>query len=402
MRILHLNELYPPLVLGGAERSVAMLAEAQVREGHEVFVACTTPGDFAEEQRNGVTVFRIPHSTAFWSEEWPRHSGLKRLWRKASMPFNRGQRTLFGRLLQQVRPDIVHTHSMNDVSTGAWVEVKRQGYPLVHTLRNYDLLCANGAMYHDGAPCGVRCQLLSIAKQRHHRCIDGVVGISSEVLRLHVERGLFAHLAPEHRQVIWNSARVSGADADYAKPAREGKPFAFGFLGRLTEEKGIGVLINAVRNLPTDGNWEVVIAGRPPGADNPFAAAAANLPVRFIGQVEPLALFEQVDVLVAPAIWPEPFGRIIVEAYSVNVPVLATASGGMPELIVGDHNRWLVPPNDAETLGARMGQILADGRTALPSPETFAPVLAATEPDMIAATYSAFYRNFVQSERKVS
>lgn len=398
MRILHLNELYPPLVLGGAERSVAMLAEAQARAGHEVFVACTTPGAFVEEVRDGVTVFRIPHSTAFWSEDWPRHSGLKRLWRKAAMPFNRGQRAHFTQLLRRSRPDIVHTHSMNDVTTGAWPETKRQGYTLVHTLRNYDLLCSNGAMYHDGAPCGPRCQLISIAKQRQHRCIDAVVGISDEVLSLHLDHGLFAHVAQERRRVIWNSARVAGAGADYRKPRRDGQPLAFGFLGRLTEEKGIGVLIEAARLLPRDGSWELVIAGRTPGDANPFATAAAGLPARFIGQVEPLALFEQVDVLVAPAIWPEPFGRIIVEAYSVGVPVLATEAGGMPGLIVGDRARWLAPPDDHAALGCRMAEILADGRVMLPPRDTFDPVIAATEPETIAGAYEALYRS-LQSEQ---
>tara|TARA_R110000868_G_scaffold410179_2_gene697480 strand:- start:5257 stop:6465 length:1209 start_codon:yes stop_codon:yes gene_type:complete len=402
MRILHLNELYPPLVLGGAERSVAALAEAQARAGHEVFVVCTTPGDFVEEMREGVTVFRMPHSTAFWSEEWPKHSRLMRLWRKAMLPFNSGQRTHFGKILRQVLPDIVHTHSMNDVTTSAWSEAKRQGYPLVHTLRNYDLLCPNGAMYHDGAACGLRCQLISIPKQIQHRCIDGVVGISDEVLQLHLDCGLFSHMPTERRRVIWNSARVVGADSEYRKPVRSGKLYAFGFLGRLTNEKGVGVLIEAVRHLPKDGSWELVIAGQGPSNENPFSQAAADLPVRFIGQVDPLALFEQVDVLVAPAIWPEPFGRIIVEAYSVGVPVIATKIGGMPSLIVGDHSRWLAPPNDAEALGIRMAQHLADGRAALPTHPTFDSVVAATEPDTIADLYIDFYHDMIRLGRRHS
>ncbi|MCC2980803.1 glycosyltransferase family 4 protein [Sphingomonas sp. IC4-52] len=402
MRILHLNEHYPPLVLGGAERSVATLAEAQVRAGHEVFVVCTTSGDFAEEVREGVTVFRIPHCTTFWSEDWLQHNGLERLWRKASMPFNRGQRMHFAKLLRQVQPDIVHTHSMNDVSTGAWVEAKRQGYPLIHTLRNYDLLCSNGAMYHNGLTCGPRCRLISIAKQRQHRCIDGVVGISAEVLQLHCDHGLFAHVPQACRRVIWNSARVAGADTAYLRPPRDGKPFAFGYLGRLAEEKGVGMLIEAARQLPVDRDWEMVIAGRAPGNGNPFSGAAAGLPVRFIGQVEPLALFEQVDVLVAPAIWPEPFGRIIVEAYSVGVPVLAADIGGMPGLILGDHTRWLVQPGDVDGLSDRMMRIMADGRAALPSGPDFDPVIAATEPDTIARAYESFYRTFVQPEPRAA
>ena len=50
-RILHLSMLYPPHIMGGAERSVALLAEAQVRAGHEVAAACTTPDRWHQETR---------------------------------------------------------------------------------------------------------------------------------------------------------------------------------------------------------------------------------------------------------------------------------------------------------------------------------------------------------------
>ena len=184
MRILHLNELYPPLVLGGAERSVAMLAEAQVRAGHEVAVACTTPGAFESEVREGVTVYRMPHESRFWSEDWPNHAPIERLWRKFAMPFNRRMRAHFEHVIDTVKPDVVNTHSMNDVTTGCWGSIARRGIPLVHTLRNYDLLCANAAMYHDGDPCVLRCRMISAAKQRHHQVIQGVIANSLETLRL--------------------------------------------------------------------------------------------------------------------------------------------------------------------------------------------------------------------------
>ena len=117
MRILHLSMLYPPHILGGAERSVAMLAEAQTALGHDVAAACTTPNGFTREERNGVTVFRMPHETSFWAEEWPKHGKLSRGWRKFMQQFNYRLRDHFDRVLEDFRPDIVHTHSMVDVST---------------------------------------------------------------------------------------------------------------------------------------------------------------------------------------------------------------------------------------------------------------------------------------------
>lgn len=391
MRILHLNELYPPMVLGGAERSVAALAEAQARAGHYVAVTCITDSAFVDEMRDGVRVLRMPHGTAFWGPDWHGQPPLRRFWRRFALPYNRRQRVQFGRVLDMVRPDIVHTHSMNDISTGCWIEAARRGIKVVHTLRNYDLLCANGAMYHDGQPCGLRCRMSSLPKQRQHHVIDGVIGISDDILRVHRDHGTFAHLPPQRQRIIWNSARVAGAGPDYCKPDRTGAPFAFGFLGRLTDEKGIGVLIKAVRRLPLDGSWELVVAGRAPGEDNPFAAMAAGLPVRFLGQVEPLTLFEQIDLLVVPSIWAEPFGRIVIEAYSVSVPAVVADSGGLPGLIAGDRADWVVPPGGVGALTERMRAILAAGRAALPSPATFDAILARTTPESIAGQYLDFY-----------
>ena len=141
MRILHLGMLYPPQVLGGAELSMATLAEAQVRAGHDVAVACTTASALVEDARNGVRVFRMPHETRFWAQEWPRHGRAERLWRKAAMPFNARLRSHFDQVLNLVRPDIVHSHSMVDVSTSLWSAASARGIPIVHTLRDYDLMC---------------------------------------------------------------------------------------------------------------------------------------------------------------------------------------------------------------------------------------------------------------------
>ncbi|MFV3517473.1 hypothetical protein ACNJD8_22950, partial [Mycobacterium tuberculosis] len=68
-RILHLSSLYPPHIVGGAERSVSMLAEAQAAAGWDVAAACLTPGEAVEEHRNGVAVFRMPHGNDFWLED---------------------------------------------------------------------------------------------------------------------------------------------------------------------------------------------------------------------------------------------------------------------------------------------------------------------------------------------
>ncbi|WP_226019612.1 glycosyltransferase family 4 protein [Novosphingobium sp. FKTRR1] len=396
MRILHLSMLYPPHAIGGAERSVAALAEAQVALGHEVYVVCTTPHGLIQEIRNGVNVTRIPHGTLFWAEDGAKHRRIEAEWRKAAMPFNRVQRKHFAQILKSVQPDIVHSHSMVDVATGIWQDSAKAGYKVVHTLRDYDLLCVDSSMYHEGNGCGPKCKILSLAKQHHSRSLSGVVAISRETLAIHRQHGLFARLPADRTRVIWNSATVAGIGADYRRPDRTGQPFTFGYLGRVTEAKGVNLLIDAAKTLPQDNSWQMIIAGDGQPNLERFRAAASGLPISLPGFIAPRNFFEQIDVLVVPSIWAEPFGRIVIEAYHMGVPVLGSAIGGIPDLIVGDQDQWLFPAGNATALAKRLQILLAAGRAALPLPATFAGRLQETAPQTIAGQYIDYYNSLAE------
>ncbi|WP_324808300.1 glycosyltransferase family 4 protein [Sphingomonas sp. LY29] len=395
MKILHLNMLYPPFLLGGAERSVSMLAEAQATAGHEVAIACTTPNAFEEEVLNGVRVFRMPHGTRFWAEEWPNHSGIERFWRKLTLPLNRTQRHWFGKILDTVRPDLVHSHSMVDVSTGLWTLARKRGYPLVHTLRDYDLLCADSAMYHHGRGCGAKCKIVSAGKHRQHRAIAAVAANSAETLRIHLERGLFSHLHPDNRRVIWNVSGVSLPPHGSERAPREG-PFTFGYLGRINAEKGVRTLIDAARLL-SGAPFRVLIAGKQSRETEPFRAAAKDLPVEFLGFVEPVSFLKCIDVLVIPSIWAEPLPRTALEAYANGVPVLGSRAGGTPDVIGQNNDDWLFEPGDPDDLAAKMAARLAAGRRELPSIDQFRPLLEETTPDVVVRKYDDLYASLLNA-----
>jgi glycosyltransferase involved in cell wall biosynthesis len=390
MRILHLSMLYPPHILGGAERSVAMLAEAQTALGHDVAAACTTPGAFMREQRNGVSVFRMPHETSFWAEEWPQHGKLERGWRKFTQQFNYRLRDHFGTVIDEFQPDIVHTHSMVDVSTTVWEAAADRNRPILHTLRDYDLLCADASMWHDGGPCGVKCKVMTFAKVGRHRLTEGVAAVGRETLEIHRRAGFFDHLPDHLQKVIWNPAVVEGAGADYQRPSRQGQPFTFGYLGRINEEKGVGTLIDAARKL-APGNWQVVIAGKANNAIEPFVERAAGLPITFPGFMDARTFFEGIDVMVAPSIWAEPLPRTILESYAMGVPSIGARSGGIPDLIGRDNADWLFTPGSADDLAERMRQAIELGRDDLPGKDAFEPVLGETQPEIVARRYLAFY-----------
>lgn len=392
-RILHLSMLYPPHIMGGAERSVALLSEALVAAGHEVAAACITPNGWKEEVRNGVKVYRMPHETDFWPEEWPEHTVLERGIRRFKQQFNTRIEAHFGRVIDDFKPDVVHTHSLLDVSTRVWLAAKTRGLPVVHTLRDFDLACGNAAMFLNGKRCEKRhleCKAFTFMKAIHHKAVDAVVGVGAGILQAHLDMGYFAHVPQSRRRVIWNPAIVEGIGADYVKPSLQGRPLTFGYLGRINIEKGVGTLLEAAARLKLP-DWRLLIAGKEASEQESLKPMSEGLPVEWVGFVPPRELFDQIDVLIVPSIWAEPLPRTILEAYAAGVPVIGADSGGIPDLIGRDNADWLYPPGDSAALARRMATLIARGRASLPGRSAFAHIVDATTPAKVASRYLDLY-----------
>lgn len=387
-RILHLSSLYPPHIVGGAERSVSMLAEAQVAAGWDVAAACLTPGDPVEEMRGGVRVFRMAHGNDFWLEDWLSHTPRQREWAKFKQQANFAIERRFGSVIDAFRPDLVNTHSLVDISTRVWKAAARRGVPIVHTLRDFDLLCAASSMYRETGPCThrhLKCRALTFTKQFDQRLVTAVTAVGQEVLARHLRYGFFDHVTEARRRVIWNTASVEGVGPDYAKPRLTG-PVTFGYLGRISPEKGVDTLLAAVRLLPPTG-WRLLIAGAALGPLAPYRELADGLPVEFLGFQTPRALFDRIDLLVVPSLWAEPLGRTVLEAYQAQVPVVGARSGGIAEIIADDD--WLVKPGDAAALAARLRRVLDEGAPGPPAGRD--RVVARTTPGAVAAAFAGVY-----------
>jgi glycosyltransferase involved in cell wall biosynthesis len=104
-------------------------------------------------------------------------------------------------------------------------------------------------------------------------------------------------------------------------------------LGRISPEKGIELLIDELMK-DTSLNWKLTIGGTGDGDYVASLKARYNDPrVRFLGHVDASSFLRELDVLVVPSRWNEPFGRVIVEAYSQGIPVVGANTGGIPEVI---------------------------------------------------------------------
>lgn len=392
MRVLHISSLYLPQQVGGAEKSVAMLAETQTSLGHDVYVASSWREDFPWGERNGVKVRRLKHQNRYWQEDWPQRSRLDRILAKFEEGYNFRFMRRFAEVMDEVRPDILNSHSMVGLTPLVWVAAKRRNISVVHTLRDFDLMCTRSALFRNGKTCGTRClscRVLTAPKRLSVPSVDAVVGNSSDTLVRHIDEGYFTHVPQHLRRVIWNAKTRSPV---LPKQVGDGAPLVFGYIGRISPEKGIDTLIAACRRLPPDG-WRLVVAGRMPEDASFLPDKGEGLPIEFLGWTTPESFFAQIDVLVVPSTWPEPLPRTILEAYEMSVPVIGSRAGGIPDLIGYDNDLWLFAPGDATDLAAKMGRCLEMGRSGLPGTESFGRVLKEIEPEVVARKYLSLYED---------
>jgi glycosyltransferase involved in cell wall biosynthesis len=133
-----------------------------------------------------------------------------------------------------------------------------------------------------------------------------------------------------------------------------------GYLGRLAPSKGIEVLLDAVLPL-VPLRCQVLVAGV--GAKQYEATLKSQYEprgVRFVGRVDAIEFLAEIDVLVAPSLWSEPFGLVLCEAMSCGVPVVASAVGGIPEIVEHGRCGFLFRPGDRDALRNYLMQMIDD------------------------------------------
>ena len=403
MRILHLSSLYPPQAFGGAEKVVEVLAEGTAAQGHSVGVAHLVRAPTNPLRRRGVDVRPLQHRNPLWIEESARYPGPVRNLNKIATLFNVLTAGDFARLLDEYEPDLVHSHSMSDLTPLMWKCASERNIPLVHTLHDYDLLCIRGTLYKDGRHCTRRhlaCAAFSEVKRMYHRGIGQVVGVSRSILQTHVEHGFFDHLAPQQQHTIWNPLRSATAPAQ--RPPRDpSAPLTFGFLGRLVPEKGIGVLLQACRLMPALG-WCLRIGGRAPKDAAPLMVQADGLPVTFEGFVDPAVFLASIDVLIVPSIWLEPFGLTIVEAYMAGVRVIGSDIAGVAEIVGQVDPDALFAPNDPASLAAMMQTLMHEDAVLDVPAAALQAALARVRPEAVVKEYLGVYEAALQGSRNTS
>ena len=327
MKILIASALYPPYIKGGGEISTQLLAEGLMKNKIDVVVV-TIGKEYSEEIINGVKVYRIPFKNIYWSYESNSKSNLKKIIWHTIDSYNVKIKNEFISILNKEKPDIVHSSTIEDISSYIWKICKDENIPVVHTLRSYTLLCPRATMYKNNKNCNVQCvdcKLITYPKKLLSNNVDAVVGISNFILKKHLESGYFKNSIS---RVIYNPY----IDLNI-KEFKNKEKKVLGFIGRLEKNKGIEFLLKEY--LRSDFNYNLLVFGTT--KDKEYERKLKNKykdkRIMFMGQQSPKEIYNKITHLIVPSLWNEPFGRIIVEAYSQGIPVLGSNRGGIPELI---------------------------------------------------------------------
>ena len=329
--------------------------------------------------------------------------------------FSREDAARIDRVLERFAPDIVHIHNVYPLISPAVVtRAKSHGCRVVQTVHNFRHICASGTFFRAGSPCtdclGKRVAwpaalhacyrdsrtqsvVMGTAILRHRKTwlqIDRFLPVSEFVADILTTAGI----PGEQIRVVPNSVDDPGP------PSALGHGFLFA--GRLSKEKGIGLLLDAWEHAALGNATQLTIVG-----DGPERAAveraATRLPgVQYAGPVttDQVRLhMRESRVVVVPSIWFEALPTVLLEAYACGRPVVATKFGALETLVSPDVG-WLAPPNRdglaatlrtswQDTAAAALGRRARELYLALYAPDAGLARLMETYDDLMLAAQSS-------------
>ncbi|HVW77476.1 MAG TPA: glycogen synthase [Alloacidobacterium sp.] len=377
MRAALMTREYPPNVYGGAGVHVEYLSR-ELAKKIEVEVHCW--GDQKSDDNNLHVRGQQPWDKLAEGEPQKFTAALE------AMSLNLAQVKSLGSV------DIVHTHTWY-VSMAGFLAKKLHNVPFVLTTHSLEPLRAWKA-----EQLGSGYAMSSWMERTAILDADAVIAVSkgtkADILRAYPD------VAAERIHVIYNGIDL----AQYQKTGDTSTLPGFGvnlsrpyilFVGRITRQKGVTHLVDAIRYLPPDTQI-VLCAGAPDTSEiaaemrSKVEEARAHNPNivwidKMVTKQEAIQLYSNCAVFCCPSVY-EPFGIINLEAMACQAPVVASATGGILEVVVDNTTGYLVPFEQ-------------DPITGFPTqPDRFARDLAARLSDLLGNPAKA--KQFGQAGRK--
>src|SRR5438477_1895594 len=344
MKALQLTREYPPHIYGGAGVVVDQLTQA-LRRRMKVEVRCFGQ---REPTDDGVVV----RGYTAWEQLRADKNGEPR--------FAPALETLSIDLAMARDPvdaDVAHAHTWYADMAGLWIRTLHR-IPLVVTLHSMEPLRPWKA-----DQLGSGYLLSSWIEKTVVEAADRVIAVSGRM-----RDDILAHFGADPARVV---VIHNGIDPERFRRTEQRdaldrlgvRPPYVLFVGRITDQKGIFHLLDAVPRLP--GGVQVVLCASAPDTpeiEERLRRAVPRHPnVLWINEMAPVdvvvQLYSHAAVFVCPSVY-EPFGLINLEAMACETPVVASAVGGILEVVEDGKTGLLVPPGHPDELAAALGRVL--------------------------------------------
>lgn len=290
--------------------------------------------------------------------------------------------------------DLILIHSFRGFGYDLIDKLCQTGLPMIFVLHDFALACMNKGMARKGTPCQSLCRQCRYVSHRNGRSLRkasriALVAPSRYVVdavgkALEIDPALCHHIPNPNTYTTIKRVR------DHHDPLK------LGYVGRLEPDKGVLGLLDIADQLHAACGIRFIIAGKGELTGQVEAFAATRPWVDYRGQVPPDAVhhvYDAIDILAIPSLWPENFPGVAVHAMSSGAPCIGFAIGGIPEVIDHDQTGFVVPFGDFAALGRRVIELDRDrallarlSRTSLETCERYEPTqLARRWLDLIAA-----------------
>ena len=345
MKILVCHNAYQ--LKGGEDQVVAAETELLKLKGHEVVTWLVTN----DVIQGAVSKLKAGFQAAYNKESYRQMQGL----------------------LDQHQPDLVHVHNFFPLlSPAIYDAVQEAGIPIVQTLHNYRLFCANGLMLRDNKPCEI-CLTQSPLNGIKYSCYrDSKVQSAAVVNMIWQHRRKQTFLKKVNRFIVLSTFSKKKFEAYGLPPDKLSIKGNFLidnlpqqavsrnnnvlFVGRLSEEKGVHILTEVAKAMP-EAQFDVV-------GNGPLAHLFSTLPNVVshgrLSREDVLAQMQRASVLLMPSTCYENAPLVLLEAMSCGLPVIAHDIGALAEHIEHEENGLKVPVGDIESISDAISRLLTD------------------------------------------
>ena len=297
------------------------------------------------------------------------NSGISKIIAAIRSVYNFSSAKKVSKIINEFKPDIIHVHNLFFISSPSVLYAAgKKKIPVILTLHNYRLICANAILLRNNRPCELCISKKFPISGTRYKCyrnssiesaaVTAITGlhklyntwknkIYTYITLTEFSKSKFLHSSlqvPEHKMITKPNFVPDPGESN--NPRED----FFLFAGRIIKEKGVHVLIKAFAEMPES---KIIIIGDGPEKESlqkEFQSSQNILFTGYLGKQKVNEYMNRCKALVCPSIWWEGAPLTVIEAFATGTPVIASRLEPMAESVSDGFNGLLFTAGDADDL----------------------------------------------------